>query len=138
MNKLISIVLIVGALWGVWLLRSYYLEKKAADPAGYDYGNDDPAKVEVNPQSLPGLDYRLETPLFNAQKSGADGLRKFIDLYRPGMKDPRLAWIELDYVVLVAAKDPAQARVVFAEVKKRTPTNSPVYPRIEKLSKVYE
>jgi hypothetical protein len=73
-----------------------------------------------------------------AKQSGADGLKKFITQYRAAIHDPRLAWIQLDYVVLVATKDPAEARSVFAEVKKRTPKDSPVYPRIEKLSKVYE
>jgi hypothetical protein len=44
----------------------------------------------------------------------------------------------LDYVVLVAKDDPAEARRVFTRVKTRTSTTSPVYPRIESLAKTYE
>lgn len=139
MNKVIGILLIAGACWGVWALRNFYLEKQAADPKGMDYGNNDKsATPPIIPQQLQGLHYTLETPLENARKAGSDGMKKFLDQYRPVIRDPRLAWIELDYISLLALKNPAQARVVFAEVKKRTPTNSPVYPRIEKLTKVYQ
>jgi hypothetical protein len=139
MNKLIGILLIAGALWGLWALRDYYLETKRANTGAYGNSEDQSdGPAPFDPRSLSGLLYTLETPLSNAKQSGADGLKKFINQYRAAIHDPRLAWIQLDYVVLVATRDPAEARAVFAEVKKRTPTNSPVYPRIEKLSKVYE
>lgn len=139
MNKAITVLLIVGALWGLWTLREMYMEKKRQNPDVYATSEDEPdGPPKIEPRSLKGLHYSLETPLANAQRSGADGLKKFLNQYRTAIRDPRLAWIELDYVVLVASKDPAEARAVFAEVKGRTPTNSPVYPRIEKLSKVYE
>ncbi len=139
MNKLIGILLIAGALWGLWALRDYYLETKRANTGAYGKSDDrGDGPVEFDPRTLNGLHYTLEDPLAKAKQSGSDGLKKFINQYRAAIHDPRLAWIQLDYVVLVASKDPAEARAVFAEVKKRTPTNSPVYPRIEKLSKVYE
>ena len=138
MKQLITILLIAGACWGLWSLRSFYLEKQAADPKGMDYGNNTEEVPKINPRNLQGLHYTLETPLENALKAGPEGLKKFLDTYRPAIRDPRLAWIELDYVSLLALKDPALARAAFAEVKKRTPTNSPVYPRIEKLAKVYQ
>ena len=56
----------------------------------------------------------------------------------PQIKDPRLAWIELDYVLKVSASNPAEAKRVFIEVKQRIPTDSPVYPRIKSLEKNYE
>lgn len=137
MNKLITILLIAGAGWGVWALRNYYLERQAEDP-NMNYSNE-PAKTPgVIPQQLPGMHYTLEMPLEQATRGGAASLKKFIDQYRGALKDPRLGWIELDYVSMVALKDPAQARAIFADVKKRTPTNSVIYPRIEKLSKVYQ
>jgi len=137
MNKLITVLLIAGACWGIWSLRNYYLEKQAADP-NMNYGKQEEATPGIIPQQLPGMHYSLEMPLENARKGGAASLKKFIDQNRVVIKDPRLAWIELDYVTLVALKEPAEARAVFAEVKKRTPTNSVIYPRIEKLAKVYE
>jgi len=137
MNKLITILLIVGAGWGIWAVRNYYLERQAQDP-NMNYGNEPEKTPVIIPQQLAGMHYSLEMPLEQATKGGATSLKKFIDQYRGAIKDPRLAWIELDYVSMAALKDPAQARVVFAGVKKRTPTNSPIYWRVEKLAKVYE
>lgn len=137
MNKVITILLIVGAGWGIWAVRNYYLERQATDP-NMNYSQE-PAKTPgIIPQQLAGMHYTLEMPLEQATKGGATTLKKFIDQYRGAIKDPRLGWIELDYVSMVALKDPAQARLIFADVKKRTPTNSVIYPRIEKLAKVYE
>lgn len=59
-------------------------------------------------------------------------------MYRRTVADPRLASIELDYVVLVAREDIAEARKVFAQVKQRTPPASLVYPRIKQLEKTYD
>jgi len=137
MNKLITILLIAGACWGVWAVRNYYLARQAEDPA-MNYSNEPEKTPGIIPQQLAGMHYTLEMPLEQATKGGATTLKKFIDQYRGAIKDPRLAWIELDYVVMAALKDPAQARAVFAVVKKRTPTNSVIYPRIEKLAKRYE
>lgn len=137
MNKLIAILLIVGAAWGVWTLRNYYLEKKA-ESSHRIYDNPDEEPAGIVPQQLPGLHHTLEMPLQTATRGGAASLKKFLDQYRGAIKDPRLAWIELDYVSMVGMRDPAQARSIFADVKKRTPTNSVIYPRIQKLAKVYE
>lgn len=137
MNKVITILLIAGACWGVWSLRNYYLEKQAADPnMNYDDAASKPSGI--TPQQLGGMNYQLEIPLQKATKAGPESLKKFLEMYRPAIKDPRLAWIELDYVSMVGLKNPAEARAVFAEVKERTPTNSVIYPRIEKMAKVYE
>lgn len=94
----------------------------------------------VRPESLPGLPSGLETQLSEAQKKGPDAFKEYIDMIKksPLVKDPRLAWIELDYVVMVAAKDPREAKRVFAKVKNRVPTDSPVYPRIKSLEKTFE
>ena len=137
MNKLITILLIVGAGWGIWAVRNYYLERQAEDP-NMNYSKEPEKTPGIIPQQLAGMHYTLEMPLEQATKGGATTLKKFIDQYRGAIKDPRLGWIELDYVSMVALKDPAQARIIFADVKKRTPTNSVIYPRIEKLARVYE
>lgn len=137
MNKLIGVLLIVGACWGAWSVRNYYLQRQAEDP-NMNYSREPEKTPGVIPQQLAGMHYTLETQLDQATRGGAPNLKKFLDQYRPVIKDPRLAWIELDYVVMVAGRDPAQARVVFADVKKRTPTNSPIYFRVEKLAKVYQ
>ena len=54
------------------------------------------------------------------------------------MKDPRLAWIELDYVVLISSTDPVQAKKIYRQVKQRTPADSPIYLRLRAMEKTYE
>jgi hypothetical protein len=96
--------------------------------------------AEVQPQSLPGLPSQLESRLEEAKNRGPDTFKEFIDSIKksPLVKDPRLAWIELDYVVMIAGKDPAEAKRLFAKVKERTPPDSPVYARIKSLEKTFE
>jgi hypothetical protein len=87
--------------------------------------------------SQPGLPPSLESALQASQKQGANGLRDFLNKYRYTIQDPRLAAIELDYVVLVSLQDPAEAKRVFKAVQQRTPTWSPIYGRIKGLEKNY-
>ena len=55
----------------------------------------------------------------------------------PKIPEDRLAWIKLDYVLMVSQTDPKEAKRVFAEVKEKTPSTSKAYPRIQKLEKTY-
>ena len=114
-------------LWEYW--ASTEQNKTAPDPT-----------ANVQPQSLQGLPQQLEQPLQEAQAKGPEAFREFIDNIKksPLVKDPRLAWIELDYVVMLAGKDPAEARKVFRKVKERTPTDSPVYARVKSLEKTFQ
>jgi len=41
-------------------------------------------------------------------------------------------------MVLIARMDPVEAKKIFADIKDRIPTNSPIYPRIRQLEKTYE
>jgi len=73
-----------------------------------------------------------------AKKQGASGLRTWLKSYGQMVQDPRKAWIELDYCVMVSREDLPEARRVFAEVKARTSPASPVWPRVKDLEKTYE
>ena len=114
-------------LWEYWDTTEQ--NKAAPDPT-----------ANVQPQALQGLPQALEQPLQEAQAKGPEAFRDYIDNIKksPLVKDPRLAWIELDYVVMLAGKDPAEARKVFRKVKERTPTDSPVYARVKSLEKTFE
>ena len=96
--------------------------------------------TDINPQSLPGMRWELENSFENAKKAGAPALKRFLQKYTEQnmIRDPRLAWIELDYVLLLSQDDAVEARRVFAEVKRRTPPDSPVMLRIRALEKTYE
>ena len=96
------------------------------------------AAAAVVPEQLAGMPAGLEPSLQAAQTAGAPGLKNWMKQYGRSVGDPRLAWIELDYVVLVARDDPAEARRLFAAVKKRTTPASPVYERVKQLEKTYE
>jgi hypothetical protein len=98
------------------------------------------ASVQIDSRSLPGVDSRLERSLEEAYKGGAKGIRAWLDQQgrSPFVKDPRLAAIELDYAVLLLAEKPAEARKVFEQVKERTPSDSPLYPRIQQMQKTFE
>jgi len=88
--------------------------------------------------SLPGLPSFLEGPLAQAQQQGAEELGKWLKTWGRQVQDPRLAWIELDYVVLLNLKDHRAARERFLQVQARIPPGSPVYDRIQKLAPAYE
>ena len=96
--------------------------------------------ADINPDTLPGMPWQLVPKLYEAQRSDAATFKRFLDSCKnfPDVKDPRLAWAELDYVVMVSAKDPVEAKKVFQAVKKRTPMDSLIYPRIKSLEKNYE
>jgi hypothetical protein len=54
------------------------------------------------------------------------------------IQDPRKAWIELDYCVVLARENPKEARRIFDQVKQRIRPDSPVYPRIKQLEPTFE
>jgi hypothetical protein len=138
MTKLIAALIVVAVLYAGWHLFLYWEEVKNEE----ENAKKQHAAAQVNPDQLPGLPYGLVTSLQAAQQAaqqqGAAPLRNWLKTYDKQIQDPRKAWIELDYCVLVAREDPAEARRVFADVKQRTPPSSPVWPRIKQLEKSYE
>jgi hypothetical protein len=134
MTKLIGALIIAAVLYGAWHLFLYWEEVKNEQ----ETVKKQQAASAVDPASLPGLPRNLEPTLQAAQKQGGAALREWLKTYGKMVQDPRKAWIELDYCVLIARDDPAEARRVFAAVKDRTPASSPVYGRVKKLEKTYE
>ena len=126
---IVAVVFVVYKGWDYW--ETVNKQREAQKQADY---------TQIDPRSLPGVPYNAENALQEAYNKGTVALKEWIDNAKrsPLISDPRLAWIELDYVVRVAREDPVQARKVFAEVKKRTPPDSPVYRRIKELEKTYE
>ena len=135
MTKIIGILILAVMIWGGYELFSlwdnYDKEKDVKAAAAEEASH-------FTPQQLPGMPNGLESTYAMAQKGGATGVRNWLKAYGAKLQDPRKAWIELDYVVLVAREDPVEAKKVFADVKARTPENSRVYTRIKELQKTYE
>ena len=138
MRQLLALLLVIGAIWGGKQLYNYWETvrvKKETEDRG---GAPPPATAPAASAVLPGLPANLEASLQVAQKQGGSGLKSWLNLYRPYVSDPRLAAIELDYIVLISSTNPQEARRLFTVVKQRTPTNSPVYPRVKRLEKTYQ
>jgi hypothetical protein len=131
MKPLISILIIIGVIWVAVKLFNYWedvgAEKVAQQKA-----------AAVIPTALAGLPPKLEASLQQAQQGGARDLKNWLNANRQEVQDPRLAWIELDYVVLVARENPEEAKQVFGAVKERIGSDSPVYQRVKDLEKTYQ
>ena len=134
MTRLIAALILVAALYGGWHLFLYWDKIKHEEETAQKQA----AVAAVVREQLPGLPQELEQTLQTAQKQGATGLKAWLKMNGQKVQDPRKAWIELDYCVLVARAAPAEARRVFASVKERTPPSSPVWSRLKQLEKSYE
>jgi len=133
-KTLIIIVIVVAVGLGAWQLFEYW--QKVQDEKDTDAKN--AAAAVVNPQSLPGMPYTLEDSLRGAQQQGADALGNWLKMYGPALQDPRKAWIQLDYVLLLTRQNPQEAKRVFNDVKDRTLPTSPIWPRIQGMEKSYQ
>jgi hypothetical protein len=134
-SKIIGTFLVVVVIWLGWLAYDYWTSKEALE------GKPKSKAVRtVTLEDLGQLPERLEQELAEAQKEGASGLKRFLTKYQkaPVLKDPRKAWIQLDYVVMVSLTDPGEARRVFREVKNRVGPDSPVYERVKKMQPTYQ
>ena len=94
----------------------------------------------LDPDRLEGMPWQLYEKMREAQKAGPEAMRNFLEACKrfPDVKDPRLAWAELDYAVMISASDPVAARKVYQEVKKRTPPDSRIQPRLKQMAKSFE
>ena len=134
MTKLIAAFVIIVVLFGGYHLFLYWERVKNEEETQKKQA----AVAAVQQESLPGMPQSLESGLSAARQHSPAAFRKWLKTYDKFLQDPRKAWIELDYCVAIAREDPSEARRVFAEVKKRTPPSSPVWPRVKALEKTYK
>jgi hypothetical protein len=133
------IVIVVVALLALGGYRGYeYWQtmKEQEQPRSRRTTAEAPSQPLAN--QLPGMPPTLEPSLEAARKQGATGLRNWLITYGKLVRDPRLASIELDYVVLVARENPIEAKTAYARVKQRVQPDSPVFARVKQLEKTYE
>jgi hypothetical protein len=128
----IAIIAIVGL--GAWQIFEYW--QKVQDEKATQ--EKEAAASVVNEDSLQGLPSGWETSLHAAEQGGASALGNWLKTYGNGVQDPRKAWIQLNYVVMITRDSPGEAKRIFADVKGRTQPNSPVWPRIQAMEKTYE
>jgi hypothetical protein len=131
---IIIIVVVVVVALGGWQLFDYW-EKVQDDKLAAEK---QAASSVVNPDALGGLPQGWDTSLRAAEQAGPNALGNWLKTYGPKVQDPRKAWIELDYVVMITRDNPQEAKRLFGEVKDRVLPSSPVWPRIHDLEKSYE
>jgi hypothetical protein len=134
MTKLIAALVIVGAVYLGCELFLYWEKIKNEEQVQQKQA----AAAVVSGDQLSGLPQSLEASLRAAEAHGVEGLGNWLKTYGRAVQDPRKAWIQLDYCLLISKDNPSEARRLFAEVKNRTPETSPVWPRIKKLENAYE
>jgi hypothetical protein len=131
MKALITLALVFGIYWFGKSIFEQAKVKQAKEEAAQ---RGDPVKPA---DGLEGMPANFEPSLQAAIVQGAPALKAWIDRYRPHIRDPKLAAIELDYVVLVSRSNPAEAKRAFQAVKARVPPSSPIYERVKRLDATY-
>ena len=133
MKVIIAIAVVNGVLLGAWQLWEYWdkvnhEKQKAQQESGQLQDS----------RTFEGMPPQLEQPLEQARQKGPETFKQWLDHNRPLIKDPRLAAIELDYVVAITRSSPVEAKRIFADVKNRIPETSPLYRRIRAMEKTYQ
>jgi hypothetical protein len=135
MTKLISILIILLVVFLGYRLYVYW-EKVDSDQDLRDQAA--AARVVKRGDQLPGLPWELDQSLRAAQEQGPAAMRQWIATFGSRVEDPRLAWIQLDFCMMIARSSPNDARQIFARVADRIPTNSPVFPRVQQLAGTFK
>lgn len=126
MKALITLVIIAAIyLFGKSVMDQYKAKQAKENPAL--------SATKV----LEGMPAAYEASLEAAQANGAPALKEWLQRYGTQVQDPRLAEIQLNYVVLVSRSNPQEAKQLFQAIKRRTPKTSPVYERIKRLERTY-
>ncbi len=130
MKALITFLLVAGIyLFGKSIYDQYKVKQHKEEAA---------AKAATGPaDGLEGMPSNFEPSLQAAQAQGAPALRAWIERYGSHIQDPKLAAIQLDYVVLVSRSNPAEAKRIFQAVKPRIQKGSPLFDRVKRLDETY-
>lgn len=133
MSKVIGVAILLILGFAGWRFAAYYQEvNRQIEQRNNRWKQTSP------PAEFPGMPPALEQSLAAAKTRGASEFKKWLRQYRRYVQEPRLSEIELDYVIMVGWSDPAEARRVFANVRKRNGKSSPLAARIQRLTKTYQ
>ena len=133
MSKLIGVLIVLVAIWGFSKLVIFYGKTKLETEGP---PKSQQAAAPVDP--LPPLAPALEASFQQAKAGGAFAMKDWLAANQAFLRDPKKAAIELDYAQLLVRSDPAGAKRVYHAVKARTPADSPVFERVQKLGRLFE
>ena len=131
--KVLITLLLAFAVW--WAGKTIYGQYKSKEKQEMEAAQRE--KSGAGADGLTGLPAAYATSLQTAQSQGPAALKTWLDRYRPYVRDPKLADIELDYAMMVARQNPAEGKRVYQAVKARTPQSSPVYPKVKRLEATF-
>ena len=138
---MLRIIIIGLLLYGAYVVSTYLskeykrAEKESGDVPAAQTSRGSPGPVATD---LPGMPPQLQASLDVAQSRGPATFKKWLEVNRRYLQDPKLGDIQLDYAVAVARQNSSEAKSVYAEVKARTPANSPLQPRLKRLATTFE
>src|SRR5689334_15097317 len=133
---MLRLIIIALLIWGGYYVVSSLTSRYQAIEKKETVANQ-PAPVAPS-SSLEGMPYQLQASLDTAEGQGPAALRRWIDANRRYLRDPKLGDIELDLAVGLMRQNISDARAIYQDVKSRTPANSPLQGRLQKLSKSFE
>jgi len=133
MTKLIWALIIAAVAFVGY--RGYLHWAKIQEERG---GKVDAPVVAVTGDSLPGMPAHLDAGCRAARDKSPAAFRAWFAAHERFLSDPRKAWIELDLCVAIRRDSPAEAREIFARVKKRVAPSSPVWPRMKDLERAFQ
>lgn len=122
MKALISLLIVGGILMGIWKIWEFYDQKTSNRQVAQSL------QKRFDSSRLQGMNPNLENQYAQARDSGTLALRDFLERYRNTefLVDPRLAAIEMDYIWLLRAKDPAEAKRLLSVLKARIKPGTPI------------
>jgi hypothetical protein len=133
MKVFIAIAVVIGVLFGAYQLWEYW------DKVNHEKQKSQQETGQLqDSRTFEGMPLQLEQSLEQARQKGPETFKQWLDKNRPLIKDPRLAAVELDYVVAITRSSPVEAKKIFADVKARIPETSPLYKRIRAMEKTYQ
>ncbi len=134
MKQILGLLILLGFFYVVkQVFNQYDTIKKGDNTTG-----NSAAAAAAGPAVLPGMPESFEPSLKDAEAKGPRALKDWLGKYGSYVADPRLAAIQLDYVVMLSRENMGEAKQIFQNIKSRTPPNSPVYDRIKKLDPTFQ
>jgi len=135
---MLRLIIIAALVYGVYLVGSSMMGKY--DEAQRKSGGRPEHSVAPGPvaTNLEGMPHQLQASLDTAASQGPGAMKRWLDANRKYCRDPKLGEIELDYAVALMRQNSAQAKAMYKSVKTRTPPNSPLQPRLQRLSRTFE
>lgn len=129
-RNILTVLLVAVVVWFGLKFSRYAKQKIGETPVQMD--GEAPAAGK-----LPGMIASLEPTYETAKRDGAEGVARFLKQHSSEIRDPRLADLQLDYVLLVGSSNQAEAKRVLALIEARITPRSPVFKRFEQLRKSY-